>query len=66
MVVEKNRTKYPIKQISNNKNNVPIGTKHKVYSAMVFPSNNCCLMMTHVLLKYVAAMNNKFTLFVTF
>jgi hypothetical protein len=65
MAAEKNRIKYPIKQINSN-NDVSKGTKDKVYSALVFPCNNCCLMMAHVRPKHVAAMNNKCTYLVTF
>jgi hypothetical protein len=61
MAAEKNRTKYPIKQINNNNNDVPIGTKDKVYSAVVSQSNKCCLMMAYVRPKHVATMNNKCT-----
>jgi hypothetical protein len=56
MAVEKNRTR-----INNNNNDVPIGTKDKVYSAVVSPSNKCRLMMAHVRPKHVAAMNNECT-----
>jgi hypothetical protein len=59
MAAEKNRIKYPTKQINNSNNDVPIDTKDKMYSAVVSPSKKCCLMMAHVWPKHVAAMNNK-------
>jgi hypothetical protein len=39
-----------MKQINSNNNNsnAPKGTKDKVYSAVVYPNNKCCLMMAHV------------------
>jgi hypothetical protein len=61
MAAEKIWRKYPIKQINNNNTQLPIGTKNKVYSAVVSPSNKCCLMMAHVWPKHVAAMNNQCT-----
>jgi hypothetical protein len=39
-------------------NDVPEGTKDKVYSAGVSPNNNCCLMMAHVWPKHVAMTSN--------
>jgi hypothetical protein len=60
MADEKIGYKYSIKQIKDNNNDVPIGTKDKVYSAVVSPSN-CCLMMANVWPKHAAAMNNKCT-----
>jgi hypothetical protein len=38
-----------MKQINNNNNNdLPEGTKDKVYSVVVSPGNKCRLMMAHV------------------
>jgi hypothetical protein len=59
MAAEKIGQKYPIKQINSINNDVPIGTKDKVYSAVVSQNNKCCLMMDHVRPKHVVAMNNK-------
>jgi hypothetical protein len=53
MAAEKVGKKYPIKQINNHNNDVPIGTKD-MYSAVVSPSN-------YVRPKNVSAMNNKCT-----
>jgi hypothetical protein len=58
MAAAKIGQKYLIKQIDNNNNDVPIGTKDKIYSAVVSPSNKCCLMMARVRSKHIAAMNN--------
>jgi hypothetical protein len=57
MAAEENRVKYPRKQINNNNSDVPICTKEKVYSAVVSPSNKCCLMMAHVQPKRIVVSN---------
>jgi phosphoribosylformylglycinamidine (FGAM) synthase-like amidotransferase family enzyme len=39
-------------QQQHNNDDMPQGTKEKVYSAVVSPKNKCCLMMPHVWRKH--------------